>query len=60
MGNPKDSLWGDWGTLGNIGEHWGITTPPLRIPFVLGVGEFPYIGCIQTAYIGEDSSILGT
>ena len=21
MGNPKDSVWEDWGTLGNIGEE---------------------------------------
>ena len=25
-----------------------------------GVGKLPYIGPIHTAYIGEDSSILGT
>ena len=25
LGNPKDSVWEDWGTLGKIGE---ITTPP--------------------------------
>ena len=28
LGNPKDSVWEDWGTLGKIR---GITTPPLRI-----------------------------
>ena len=27
-GNPKDSVWEDWGTLGKIR---GITTPPERI-----------------------------
>ena len=29
LGNPEDSVWEDWGTLGKI---WVITTPgPLRI-----------------------------
>ena len=27
---------------------------------ILGVGKLPYISRIHTAYIGEDSSILGT
>ena len=27
--NPKDSVWGDWGTLGKIR---GITHPPLKNP----------------------------
>ena len=32
LGNPKDSVWEDWGTLGKIR---GITTPgPLRILLV--------------------------
>ena len=22
LGNPKDSVWEDWGTLGNIREDW--------------------------------------
>ena len=29
-------------------------------PVILGVGVFPYISRIHTAYIGEDASVLGT
>ena len=27
--NPKDSVWEDWGTLGNIGGNPSPWTPPL-------------------------------
>ena len=29
LGNPKDSVWEDWGTLGNIREPLPLDTPPL-------------------------------
>ena len=31
LGNPKDSVWEDWGTFGKIREDYH---PPLRIPLV--------------------------
>ena len=40
LGNPKDSVWEDWGTLGKIR---GITTPPrilLKIAMVKIVVDF--------------------
>ena len=32
LGNPKDSVWEDWGTLGNIREDWG-ESPPYLLRF---------------------------
>ena len=34
--------------------------PEIQLRLSLGVGKLPYISRIHTAYIGEDSSILGT
>ena len=34
LGNPKDSVWEDWGTLGKIRE---ITAPPLKNPVNLTI-----------------------
>ena len=40
LGNRKDSVWEDWGTLGNIRETPPLGTPPLNNP-ILG-GGFKY------------------
>ena len=32
LGNPKDSVWEDWGTLGNIREDYGNHDPPKQNP----------------------------
>ena len=40
LGNPKDSVWEDWGTLGNIredlGKMNGESPPPLKNPVIFG------------------------
>ena len=40
LGNPKDSVWEDWGTLGNIREPPPLGSPPPNHPNFFGCGNY--------------------
>ena len=35
LGNPKDSVWEDWGKLGNIREPPPLNNPPVNNPIMV-------------------------
>ena len=51
-GNPKDSVWEDWGTLGKIR---GITPPPLKNPIKWCTTDFTVVTISPTE--GNDECI---
>ena len=52
LGNPKDSGWEDWGTLGKIR---GIITPgPLRIQLLTDASTKKHTGQVGNADLMED------